>query len=91
MYPGPHFEGFWAWWAPVGSETAWSTLVKLGQPWSNLVKFRETCPRSRLEVILMRRVRIGSGWVGSGYLVLRADIRENPEGKNRVMTAVYWH
>uniref|UniRef100_A0A2N9G282 Uncharacterized protein n=1 Tax=Fagus sylvatica TaxID=28930 RepID=A0A2N9G282_FAGSY len=36
MYPGPHFEGFWAWWTLVGSETARSNLgqisVNLGQP-----------------------------------------------------------
>uniref|UniRef100_A0A2N9HNN4 Aminotransferase-like plant mobile domain-containing protein n=1 Tax=Fagus sylvatica TaxID=28930 RepID=A0A2N9HNN4_FAGSY len=52
MYPGPRFEGFWARWTLVGLGTArsnlgqtsvnpgqtWSTLVKLGQPWSNLGK-----------------------------------------------------
>ena len=43
---------------PVGSETAWSnlgqtwsTLVKFGQPWENLVGFREMCPRPCFEVI----------------------------------------
>jgi hypothetical protein len=28
-----------------------STLVKLGQPWENLVGFWEMCPRPRFEVI----------------------------------------
>jgi hypothetical protein len=31
-------------------------------------------------------VPVGSDWLGPGYLVLRADTRENPGGKNRVMT-----
>ena len=35
MYPGPHFEGFWAWWTLVESGTARSNpgqhLVTLGQ------------------------------------------------------------
>jgi hypothetical protein len=39
MYPGPHFEGFWAWWTLVGSETVWSNL---GQTRSTLVKPGQT-------------------------------------------------
>uniref|UniRef100_A0A2N9GD00 Aminotransferase-like plant mobile domain-containing protein n=1 Tax=Fagus sylvatica TaxID=28930 RepID=A0A2N9GD00_FAGSY len=46
MGPGLHFEGFWARWVLVGSETARSnlgqTLVKLGQTWSTLVKLGQT-------------------------------------------------
>jgi hypothetical protein len=42
MYPGPHFEGFWAWWTLVGLETAWSNLsqpsVNFSQTWSTLGK-----------------------------------------------------
>jgi hypothetical protein len=42
-------------------------------------------------------VRVGSDWLGPGYLVLRANIRENPVGKNGVMTVapslfgISWH
>jgi hypothetical protein len=32
------------------------------------------------------RALVGSGRLGSGCLVLRADTRENPGGKNGVMT-----
>jgi hypothetical protein len=45
----------------------------------------------------MRRALIGSDRLGSGCLVLRADTRENPGGKNGVMTVapslfgVSWH
>jgi hypothetical protein len=35
---------------------------------------------------LMRRALVGSDRLGSGCLVLRADTRENPGGKNGVMT-----
>ena len=35
----------------------------------------------------MLRVLVGSGWLGSGYLVLRVDTRENLAGKNGVTTA----
>ena len=34
----------------------------------------------------MWQALVGSGRLGSGCLVLRADTRENPGGKNRVMT-----
>ncbi len=63
----------------------WSTPVKPGQPWSN---FREYVPDLLLGVILTWWALVGSGWLGLGCLVLRADVRENPEGKNGVMTAV---
>jgi hypothetical protein len=35
----------------------------------------------------MRWVPVGSNRLSLGCLVLRADIRENPGGKNGVMTA----
>jgi hypothetical protein len=35
---------------------------------------------------LMWQALVGSGRLGSGCLVLRADTRENPGGKNGVMT-----
>jgi hypothetical protein len=35
----------------------------------------------------MRRALVGSDRLGPGCLVLRADTRENPGGKNGVMTA----
>jgi hypothetical protein len=34
----------------------------------------------------MRRALVGSDRLGPGCLVLRADTRENPGGKNGVMT-----
>jgi hypothetical protein len=34
----------------------------------------------------MRRGSVGSCWLGPGCPVLRADTRENPVGKNGVMT-----
>jgi hypothetical protein len=36
----------------------------------------------------MRRALVGSDRLGSGCLVLRADTRENPGGKNGVMTII---
>ena len=45
----------------------------------------------------MWRGFVGSGWLGPGCPVLRADTRENPMGKNGVMTdapssfGVSWH
>uniref|UniRef100_A0A2N9IVR6 Uncharacterized protein n=1 Tax=Fagus sylvatica TaxID=28930 RepID=A0A2N9IVR6_FAGSY len=67
MYPGPHFEGFWAWWTLVGLETARSNL---GQPWSNLVNPSQTwsnlwemCPGPSswelFDVASPRRIRPG--------------------------------
>uniref|UniRef100_A0A2N9GC22 Uncharacterized protein n=1 Tax=Fagus sylvatica TaxID=28930 RepID=A0A2N9GC22_FAGSY len=65
-----------------GPRSGWKrsgqTLVKLGQPWSNLVNLREPCPGSSSWGYLMWRVLVGSGRLGSGCLVLRADTRENP-------------
>ena len=86
MYPGPRFEGFWVYWTPVRSERLGQTPVKLGQLWSNLVKLREMRPRPHLEVILMWWAFVRSSRLGSDYLVLHANVRENPGGKNRVMT-----
>uniref|UniRef100_A0A2N9ELS9 Uncharacterized protein n=1 Tax=Fagus sylvatica TaxID=28930 RepID=A0A2N9ELS9_FAGSY len=61
-----------------GQKRSGQTLVKLGQPWSNLVKLREMCPGSSSWGHLMWRALVGSGRLGSGCLVLRADTRENP-------------
>ena len=66
----------------------WSTLVKLGQPWSN---FGKCVPDLLLEVILTWWALVGSGRLGLGYLVLRADTQENPKGKNRVMTTTHFN
>uniref|UniRef100_A0A2N9EZQ3 Uncharacterized protein n=1 Tax=Fagus sylvatica TaxID=28930 RepID=A0A2N9EZQ3_FAGSY len=73
-------------WTPVGSEMAWSTL---GQTWSTLVKLREMCPGPSSWGYLTWQVLIGSGWFSLGCFVLRADARENPKGKNGVMTPSY--
>jgi hypothetical protein len=48
IHSGPRFAVFWAWWTPVGLETA---RLNLGQPWKNLVGFWEMYPRPRFEVI----------------------------------------
>jgi hypothetical protein len=34
----------------------------------------------------MRWAPVGSDWLDLGCFILRADTRENPRGKNRVMT-----
>uniref|UniRef100_A0A2N9H136 G-patch domain-containing protein n=1 Tax=Fagus sylvatica TaxID=28930 RepID=A0A2N9H136_FAGSY len=44
------------------------------------------CPGPSSWGYLMWRALVGSSRLGSGCLVLRADTRENPEGKNGVMT-----
>ena len=94
MYPGPHLEGFWAQWGPsrVGNGSV-KPRSNFGQPQSNLVNPSQTwsnpgkcVPDLLLEVILTWWALIGSGRLGLGCLVLRADIRENPGGKNGVMT-----
>uniref|UniRef100_A0A2N9GFB6 Uncharacterized protein n=1 Tax=Fagus sylvatica TaxID=28930 RepID=A0A2N9GFB6_FAGSY len=94
MYPGLHFKGFWARWVLVGLETARSnlgqTLVNPSQTWSTLVKLGQTLGNvSRtfflgvFDVASPRRIRTG---LVRAVLVLRADTRENPGGKNGVMT-----
>jgi hypothetical protein len=95
MYPGIHFEGFWARWTPVGLGTARSNLgqtsVNSSQTWStlaNLVKPWEMCPGPSSWEYLTRRGSVGSCWLGPGCPVFRADTRENPVGKNGVMTPV---
>uniref|UniRef100_A0A2N9G4E7 Uncharacterized protein n=1 Tax=Fagus sylvatica TaxID=28930 RepID=A0A2N9G4E7_FAGSY len=70
----------------LGQKRSGQTLVKLSQPCSNLVKLREMCPRSSSWGHLMWRAFVGSGRLGSGCLVLHAYTRENPVGKNGVMT-----
>ena len=96
MYPEPRFEGFWARWAPVGSETAWSNLGQtwsnLGQTWSTLAKTGQTLgnvPQISFRGYLMRLALVGSGQLGLGCLFSRADTRENPGGKNGVMTTIF--
>uniref|UniRef100_A0A2N9FXF0 Uncharacterized protein n=1 Tax=Fagus sylvatica TaxID=28930 RepID=A0A2N9FXF0_FAGSY len=43
MYPGPHFEGFWAWWTLVGlGNGSVKPRSNFGQPWSNLVNLGQT-------------------------------------------------
>uniref|UniRef100_A0A2N9I2Q2 Uncharacterized protein n=1 Tax=Fagus sylvatica TaxID=28930 RepID=A0A2N9I2Q2_FAGSY len=88
----------------LGQEQLSQPLVKLGQSWSNLVNpsqiwsnFGKCVPDLLLGSISMWRALVGSGRLGSGCLVLRADTRENPGGKNGVMTVapslfgVSWH
>jgi hypothetical protein len=74
------------WWGPYRVRPALSNLVNPCQTWSNLPELREMCSGPRLEVLLIWWVPVGSDWLGLGYLVLHADTRENPGGKNRVMT-----
>uniref|UniRef100_A0A2N9G098 Uncharacterized protein n=1 Tax=Fagus sylvatica TaxID=28930 RepID=A0A2N9G098_FAGSY len=90
------------------------TLVKLGQPWSNLVEFGQSSPnswkcipdfisrvsgqrwvlvgletaRSNLGQTLVNPSQTWSTLVKLGCPVLRVDTRENPVGKNGVMTDV---
>uniref|UniRef100_A0A2N9HWL1 Uncharacterized protein n=1 Tax=Fagus sylvatica TaxID=28930 RepID=A0A2N9HWL1_FAGSY len=98
MYPGPRFEGFWARWTLVGLGTArsnlgqtsvnpgqtWSTLVKLGQPWSNLGKcvpdllLREYLMTSQASLDQAGLVRAASFCVPTPEKI--------PWGKNGVMT-----
>uniref|UniRef100_A0A2N9GXZ6 Aminotransferase-like plant mobile domain-containing protein n=1 Tax=Fagus sylvatica TaxID=28930 RepID=A0A2N9GXZ6_FAGSY len=90
MYPGPRFEDFLGIVGPSRVRKrlrsnlgqTWSTPVKLGQPWSN---FGE-CALDPVLRLFAWRALVGSGRLGSGCLVLRADTRENPGGKNGVMT-----
>uniref|UniRef100_A0A2N9H6W4 Uncharacterized protein n=1 Tax=Fagus sylvatica TaxID=28930 RepID=A0A2N9H6W4_FAGSY len=53
----------------------------------NLVKPWEMCPGPSFWEYLMWRGVAGSCWLGPGRPVSRADARENPVGKNGVMTA----
>ena len=79
---------------PSGQKRLGQPLVKLGQPWSNLANpsqtwsnFGEICPRPSSWGYLMWRALARSCRFGSGCLDLRVDSRENPWGKNGVMTA----
>ena len=71
----------------------WSNLVNPSQTWSNFGK----CALDPILRLFAWRALVGSGRLGSGCLVLRADTRENPGGKNGVMTVapslfgVSWH
>ena len=55
MYPGPPFEGFWAWctlfWSGTTRSNLGQHLVNLGQTWSKLPEFWEMCPGPCFEVI----------------------------------------
>ena len=80
MYPGLHFEGFWARWVLVGLETArsnlgqtsvnpsqtWSTLVKLGQTLGNVSRtfFMEVFDVTRL-------LRVMLAWFGLSRFACR--------------------
>uniref|UniRef100_A0A2N9FBT1 Uncharacterized protein n=1 Tax=Fagus sylvatica TaxID=28930 RepID=A0A2N9FBT1_FAGSY len=81
MYPRPYFEGFWdtADLSRVGNGSVkpWSTLVNPSQTWSN---FGKRVPEPSSWGYLMWRAPVGSGRLGSGCLVLRADTRENLRG-----------
>ena len=68
---------------------SWSNLINLGQTWSTLGKFGRisgNAPQAPFWGYLTWRALVGSGRLGLGYLVLHACIRENPGGKNGVMT-----
>ena len=85
MYPGLYFDGFWARWVLVGLETARSNLdqtsVNLGQTLGNVSRtfFMGVFDVARLRRVMLARLSCP---------VLRADTRENPVGKNGVMTLV---
>uniref|UniRef100_A0A2N9FHC0 Uncharacterized protein n=1 Tax=Fagus sylvatica TaxID=28930 RepID=A0A2N9FHC0_FAGSY len=80
-----------------GPVKPWSNLVNLGQTWSNLVKALRNSGKCIPDHVLrvsrawwvlvgLETARSNLGRLGSGCLVLRADTRENPGGKNGVMT-----
>uniref|UniRef100_A0A2N9F5Z9 Uncharacterized protein n=1 Tax=Fagus sylvatica TaxID=28930 RepID=A0A2N9F5Z9_FAGSY len=84
-------RGFFDVVSPCRVRTARSNLVKLGQTWSNLPELREMRSGLYLEALFMWWIPVGSDRLGPGCLVLRADTRENPESKNRVMTSLEEH
>uniref|UniRef100_A0A2N9HWE1 Uncharacterized protein n=1 Tax=Fagus sylvatica TaxID=28930 RepID=A0A2N9HWE1_FAGSY len=95
VYPGLHFKGFWARRTLVGLETARSNLgqtsVNSSQTWSTLVKLGQTLGNVSRTFFLgvfrcVMSPRRNRPDLDSGCLVLRADTRENPGGKNGVMT-----
>ena len=62
---------------------------RLGQTWSTLAKTGQTLgnvPQISFRGYLMWLALVGSGRLGSGCLFSRANTRENPGGKNGVMT-----
>jgi hypothetical protein len=95
MYLGPRFEGFGHNGPQSGRKWHGQLLVKLGQPWSNLVNPSQIwsnfgkCALDPVLRLFAWRALVGSGWLGSGCLVLRVDTRENPRGKNGVMTHIF--
>ena len=76
----------------------WSCQILLlvrSRPWSNLVNFGQTSPNLDkcapghvLRVLKCNQTPLGSNWLSLGHLVLAVDTRENPGGKNRIMTNV---
>uniref|UniRef100_A0A2N9FRD0 Nuclease HARBI1 n=1 Tax=Fagus sylvatica TaxID=28930 RepID=A0A2N9FRD0_FAGSY len=85
MCPGPRFEGFSAWWTLFGFRNGLvkprSNLVNSGQTWSTLVKLGQilgNVSRTMFLRLFGVGIFVGSGRLGSGCLVLRADTRENP-------------
>jgi hypothetical protein len=75
-------------WSTVRSNLG-QTSVNPSQTWSTLVKPWEMCPGPSSWEYLMWRGFVGSCWLGPGCPVLRADTRENPVGKNGVMTSSF--
>ena len=63
-----------------------SNLVNPGQTWSSFLELREMCSGVCPEIIPMWWTLVGSNWLGPDCPVLGADTRENPGGKNGVMT-----
>uniref|UniRef100_A0A2N9EPN2 Uncharacterized protein n=1 Tax=Fagus sylvatica TaxID=28930 RepID=A0A2N9EPN2_FAGSY len=94
MYPGIHFEGFWASWTLVGPGTAWSNLgqtsVNPSQTWSTLVKLGQTLGNVSRTFFLgvfdvARLRRIMPAWSGLSRLCVPTP-EKIPWGKNGVMT-----
>ena len=72
---------------------SWSNLVNSGQLWSNLVNIGQTFPNLEkcapeyvLRALECNWIFFKSSRLSPNYLVLRVNTRENPWGKNRIMT-----
>jgi hypothetical protein len=77
-----------AWWTLFGSETVRSNL---GQTWSTLVKHGQTSGNVSRTFFLGLFDVASPRWIRPtwfGLSRLRADTRENPVGKNGVMTEI---
>uniref|UniRef100_A0A2N9H975 Uncharacterized protein n=1 Tax=Fagus sylvatica TaxID=28930 RepID=A0A2N9H975_FAGSY len=94
--PGLHFKGFWARWTLVGLETARSnlgqTLVNSSQTWSTLVKLGQTLGNVSRTFFLgvFDADEPSSDQTGLVRAVsfCAPTLRENPGGKNGVMTVM---